>query len=116
MYIILLHQLSHTNLSGSTTTTSPSLSSNQKNPLSTNKMVNLTSIVSTIIGFAAIASAMPTLEKRAVTCREDLGSGSYGRVSRSHERQAPNKAITNNFLSWQTRPARPSNASTTSPA
>jgi hypothetical protein len=61
-------------------------------------MVNLTSIVSTIIGFAAIASAIPTLEKRAVTCREDLGSGSYGRVSRSHEKQAHNKAITNNLL------------------
>jgi hypothetical protein len=48
---------------------------------STTKMVNLTSTLTAIIGLAALASAVPTLEKRAVTCRDDLGSGSFGRVS-----------------------------------
>jgi hypothetical protein len=44
-------------------------------------MVNLTSTLTAVIGLAALSSAVPTLEKRAVTCRDDLGAPNFGRVS-----------------------------------
>ena len=44
-------------------------------------MVNFASTITAIVGLVAIANASPVLHKRAVTCREDLGSSSYGRVS-----------------------------------
>jgi hypothetical protein len=48
-------------------------------------MVNLTSTVTAVIGLAALTSAAPTLEKRAVTCRDDLGPSSFGKVSQSNQ-------------------------------
>ena len=45
-------------------------------------MVNLTStIAALVVSFTALASAAPTLEKRGVTCRDDLGPGSFCKVS-----------------------------------
>jgi hypothetical protein len=44
-------------------------------------MVNLTSTLTAVIGFAALTSAVPTLEKRAVTCRDDLDASRFGKVS-----------------------------------
>jgi hypothetical protein len=49
------------------------------------KMVTLTSIFSAVLGLAALTSAVPTLEKRAVTCRDDLGASSFGKVSQSKQ-------------------------------
>jgi hypothetical protein len=55
-------------------------------------MVNLTSTLAAVIGLAALTSAVPTLEKRAVTCRDDLGPGSFGKVSnQASERRVGNQ-------------------------
>jgi hypothetical protein len=52
-------------------------------------MVNFASVVSAVVGLAAIASAAPSsLEKRTVNCRDDLGSTSFGRVSSTRPKQA----------------------------
>jgi hypothetical protein len=54
-------------------------------------MVNPTSTLAAVIGLAALTSAVPTLGKRAVTCRDDLGPGSFGKVSN----QASEKRVGN---------------------
>jgi len=44
-------------------------------------MVNLTSIFTAVLGLATLTSAIPTLEKRKVTCRDDLDASNFGKVS-----------------------------------
>jgi hypothetical protein len=44
-------------------------------------MVNFASIISAVVGLAAIANAAPSLHKRGVSCRDDLGSDAYTPVS-----------------------------------
>jgi hypothetical protein len=75
-----------------TTIAFPSDSSNEKSlncpPIHIQEMVNLTSTIATLaVCFAALASAAPTLEKRGVTCRDDLDPKLFGKVSQASEKK-----------------------------